>query len=218
MNGVHDMGGMQGFGPVHPEFSEPVFHASWEGRVLAMRRVLGAIGKVRPSGFRPTLESLPPADYLSHSYYLNWLDALDRQLLEAGVVTREELERGHSAEKNAPVVSMKPADAVALPFRIPPVMLKADVTRQFKPGDHVRARNINPTGHTRLPRYVRGKAGVVMEGRGVQALAETNAYGRGENPQAVYAVRFTARELWGQEASRRDAVYVDLWESYLEHA
>lgn len=218
MNGVHDLGGMQGFGPVHPEVNEPVFHAPWEGRVIAIRRVLGAIGKVRPSGFRPTLEGLPPADYLSHSYYHNWLDGLVHQLLEAGVVTLEELAVGHPAKAGAPVVAMKPADAVTLPFRIPPALVKANVMRRFKPGDHVRARNLNPTGHTRLPRYVRGKAGVIAENRGVQALADTNAYGRAENARAVYAVRFTARELWGHDASSRDAVYVDLWEDYLEHA
>ena len=97
-------------------------------------------------------------------------------------------------------------------------MLKTAVTPRYAIGQRVRARNINPTGHTRLPRYARGRTGVVELDRGVQALPDTNVYGRGENPQHVYSIRFAARELWGDQASARDSVYIDLWEDYLEPA
>ena len=219
MNGVHDMGGMQGFGPIRVEKNEPVFHAPWEGRMLAMRRILGAIGKIKPSGFRPQLESLPPVEYLSHSYYENWFAGLVAQLLQSGVVTPEELASGKSAGRPAqPVTTLNPKEAAALPFRSAQTDLKAVRPARFHPGQHVRARNINPSGHTRLPRYVRGKAGVIEQERIVQALPDTNVYGRGVNPQHVYSVRFAARELWGEQASPHDAVYVELWDDYLDPA
>ena len=85
-------------------------------------------------------------------------------------------------------------------------------------GQKVRARNTHPAGHTRLPRYVRGHVGSVELNRGVQAFPDTNVYGRGKNPQHVYSVRFAARELWGEEASSSDSVYLDLWDDYLEPA
>lgn len=218
MNSVHDMGGMQGFGPIHPIRTEPVFHAPWEGRVMAMRRALGAIGKIRGNGLRPELESIPPAEYLGNSYYQNWLHALVEQLVHAGVVTREELERPPANGPAPSGAALQPSDAAALPFLLPPVMLKVNVTRRFHVGGRVRARNIHPVEHTRLPRYVRGRAGDITELRGVQALPETNVYGAGAHAQAVYCVRFAARELWGDQASPRDSVYLDLWEAYLEPA
>jgi nitrile hydratase len=212
------MGGMQGFGPVERELSEPVFHARWEGRVLAMRRVLGAVGRIRPSGFRPALENLPQAEYLSNSYYQNWLAAFVAQLIDAGVATREEIESGEPAAK-APVMSLTPAEAATLPFHVPPAMIETEgVTWRFHAGQRVRARNIHPSTHTRLPRYVRGRLGVVQEPRGVQAFPDSNAYGRGVDPQAVYSVRFAARELWGEQAGAHDAIYVDLWDRYLDPA
>lgn len=219
MNGVHDMGGMQGFGPIHPEKNEPVFHAPWESRVLAMRRVVGAIGKVRPSGFRAELEHIPPAQYLSNSYYENWLAAFIAQLVHSGLVTPEEIERGKPAKGSVqPVIALEAAAAAALPFLIPHAMLKVDAKPRFTIGQRVRARNIHPEGHTRLPRYARGKLGAIEAPRGVQAFPDTNAYGRGEHAQDVYCVRFAARELWGEQAPQRDSVYIDLWDEYLDPA
>jgi nitrile hydratase beta subunit len=219
VNGVHDMGGMQGFGPIQPENNEPVFHARWEGRVLAMRRLVSAIGKVRSSGFRVELESIPAAEYLSNSYYENWFKAFVEQLVHSGLITHEELGSGKAVKGPAgPVVALEPAEAAALPYRVPPAMMTAEVTRRFKVGQQVRTRNIHPVEHTRLPRYARGRIGVIDGERGVQAFPDTNAYARGENPQPVYSVRFAARELWGEQASARDAVYMDLWDSYLEPA
>jgi nitrile hydratase subunit beta len=185
-----------------------------------MRRVVGAIGKVSPSGFRAEVESIHPAEYLSNSYYENWLAAFIEQLVHGGLITREELARAESGGCGAvaPSIALEPEKAAVLPFAVPQVMIEAEVAREFRVGDQVRARNINPMGHTRLPRYVRGKVGVVQREMGVQALADTNAYDRGENPQLVYSVRFAARELWGEEASHLDGVYVDLWDEYLEPA
>jgi nitrile hydratase beta subunit len=219
MNGVHDMGGMQGFGPVVRESDEPVFHAAWEGRVIALRRILGAMGRVRQQGFRPALETLPPADYLGHSYYLNWLDAFTKQLLDAGLVTLDELTSGKMSEPlSSPVAKLTPQEAAAIPFRKPVRPDKAEQPKRFAIGQSVRVRNLNPSGHTRLPRYVRGKLGSIVANRGIQPLADTDAHNLGAHPQYVYGVRFAARELWGEQASPRDSVYVELWDSYLDAA
>jgi nitrile hydratase subunit beta len=216
MNGIHDMGGMQGFGPIVPEKNEPVFHAAWEGRVVAMRRALRATGQL-PATIRPAIESLPAEDYLRMSYYEKWLAALVELLAASGVVTREEIAAGKAAKGSRKFVPMlKPGDAAMVPFRIPQVMLKTAASPRYQIGQRVRARNINPIGHTRLPRYVRGRTGVIEQPRCVQAFPDTSVYGRGENPQHVYSVRFAAHELWGESASARDAVYLDLWEDYIE--
>jgi len=216
MNGVHDLGGMQGFGPIGPEKNEPVFHASWEGRLVAIRRALIAAGKL-PGTLRPVVESLPAAEYLSKGYYDHWYAAVVELLDQNGVATREEIASGKPAKGSVKSVSaLKPAEAARLPFRVPQVILKVDMPQRFAAGQNVRARNIHPAGHTRLPRYVRGRLGTVERNRGVQAFPDTDVYNRGQNPQHVYSIRFAARELWGEAASSRDSVYLDLWEDYLE--
>jgi len=216
MNGVHDLGGMQGFGPIVPEKNEPVFHAAWEGRLVAIRRALIAASKL-PGNLRPAVESLPAADYLSMSYYERWYAAVVQVLVQNGVATREEIASGKPAKGSVKSVPpLKPAEAAKLPFRVPQVMLKVDVPQHFAAGQKVRARNIHPAGHTRLPRYVRGRVGTVERNRGVQAFPDTHVYKRGQNPQYVYSVRFAARELWGEAAPSGDSVYLDLWEDYLE--
>jgi nitrile hydratase len=210
------MGGMQGFGPITREEDEPVFHESWEGRVIAIRRAVEATGKLAPT-LRPAIESLPAEDYLRLSYYEKWLAAVIELLSASGLVNGEEIATGKpDLARSEP--ALKAAEAVAFPFRVPQVMLNTAVTPRYRIGERVRARKMNPVGHTRLPRYVRGCAGIVDSHRGVQAFPDTYVYGRGENPQHVYSVRFTARELWGKEVSERDAVYLDLWEDYLEPA
>jgi nitrile hydratase len=209
MNSVHDMGGMQGFGPIVREENEPVFHAPWEARVMAIRRAAGATG-ILPPALRAAIETIPPAVYLRMSYYELWFAAVVKLCAAAGVLTA-----------NGPIpgiTPLAPADAAAFPFRVPAVMLHTDAEPRFAVGQQVRARNLNPVGHTRLPRYVRGRIAVIVEPRGVQAFPDTHVHGRGEHPQHVYCVRFAARELWGEEASPRDSVYLDLWEDYLEPA
>jgi nitrile hydratase len=212
------MGGMQGIGPIRIEKNEPVFHARWEGRVIAMRRAMAASGKLR-GNFRAAIESIPAADYLRMSYYEKWFTALVEQLVQSGLVTRAEVESGKPAKGSAKAIpALNASDAAALSFRVSPAILKTQVAPRFQVGQRVRARNIHPASHTRLPRYVRGRAGIVERDRGVQVFPDTAALSLGDKPQHVYSVRFAARELWGEQASPRDAVYLELWDDYLEPA
>ncbi|MCY4508420.1 MAG: nitrile hydratase subunit beta [Acidobacteria bacterium] len=217
MNGVHDMGGMDGFGPVEREDDEPVFHHPWEGRVFAIRAALRPKDRVPGWGsFRYDLERIPPADYLRMSYYERWFAISMDRLLRSGLVTRAELETGRPGP-GPPGPTLRPG---LVARRSGPGRLDADVPPRFRSGEDVRARNLHPPGHTRLPRYTRGKTGVVKRDNGVYALQDTDEAGQAIDrpPQHVYTVRFTARDLWGERASARDTVYVDLWEDYLEPA
>jgi nitrile hydratase len=220
MNGIHDMGGMHGMGAIQHEKNEPVFHEPWEGRVYAMTRTIRAGGgRQNLDNSRHQIELLPPADYLRMRYYERWLARLVKQLVTNGVVTREELESGHATAglpKETPRVM-----AAAVPEMVArrnSARRDTAVAPTFAVGQRVRARNINPIGHTRLPRYARGKLGVVVRDHGVFVFPDTNAEFSGEKPQHVYSVRFTARELWGEQASPRDSVHLDMWDDYLDHA
>lgn len=217
MNGIHDMGGMQDMGPVRPETNEPVFHAQWEARVYALNRAMRAWGKVNLDTWRHDIELLPPADYLRLTYYEKWLAVLEKQLVQYGFVTKEELKSGKAtgSAKAKPVLTVARARQItrSIPSSVDPAIRPA-----FQAGDRVRARNINPTGHTRLPRYARGRVGVVFLDHGVYTFPDTNSKNQGEHRQHVYSVRFAARELWGDQSSPRDTVHLDLFEDYLEHA
>jgi hypothetical protein len=193
VNGIHDMGGMHGFGRVVVEKDEPVFHARWEGKVRAMFQ--GTVGRFyNLDEFRHAIERMEPTSYLEAAYYERWLYGVESLLDEKGVLSAPEL---------------SPREAVP---EHPPELKAA----RFHPGDQVRAKNMHPDGHTRLPRYVRGKRGVVTSVKGPFQLPDANAHGRHDEWQFVYPVRFKAAELWGPGASPRDSVAVDLWESYLE--
>ncbi len=217
MNGVHDMGGMHGMGPIEPEPNEPVFHEPWEGRVYALQRRIGRWGRGRNWGSsRFRLESIPAAEYLRMSYYERWFTSIVSRLLESNLVTQAELDSGE-VDTNLPRPTLLPASTGASVGAEQP---EVTVSPRFRPEQRVRARNIHPRGHTRLPRYTRDKHGIVLSDHGVSALQDTDVNGQrlGDRPQHVYTVRFAARELWGDQASERDAVYVDLWEDYLEPA
>ena len=217
MNGIHDMGGMHGMGRIPYEKTEPVFHARWEGRVLAMIRAVAATGKLRTAS-RPTIESIPPAEYLRMSYYERFMTALTERMIADGLVTRAEMESGKPARgSEKTTAALNAADAAVRPFQTAAIP-KLEAVARFQMGQRVRARNMHPAGHTRLPRYARGKMGVIERDHGVYVFADTNVYGLGEKPQHVYSVRFSARELWGEQASPRDAVYIDMWDDYLEPA
>jgi len=217
MNGVHDMGGMHGMGAIAPETNEPVFHEPWEGRVFALNRALAALGKWNIDTGRHARERIPPADYLRMSYYEKWLAAIEMLLAETGVASRAELEGGRVAPGSAKATPPLTAGQVPAvvgdrgrferPVNAPP---------RFAIGQSVRAKKINPTGHTRLPRYARGMFGIVERIHGAHVFPDSNAHFRGESPQHLYSVRFAARELWGADAAPRDSVYIDLWESYLD--
>jgi nitrile hydratase len=210
MNGIHDMGGMTDFGPVRPEPNEPLFHAEWEARVVGMVRNI-VDQRYNWDEFRFAIERLDPVVYLSTGYYERWLTALERFLLEKGLLRSEELHRtldGWRPKPGAPLPDgQKPGESERSTLD--------RTTSRFKPGDRVVARNIHPAGHTRLPRYVRGKRGTVIRFLGMFTFPDTNALGLGQEQQPVYAVRFDAGELWGEQAAAPDAVCVDLWEDYL---
>jgi nitrile hydratase len=215
------MGGMHGFGPVVRDPDERVFRAPWEGRVVAM-------ALTTPTGVRRGIERLPPAQYLAAAYYERWLAALEAGLLAGGAVAPEELAATVAFFREHPAAPVPRRDdpaaaaaAVAGLRRHRPLEAAAGGTRpRFGVGDAVRARNLHPAGYTRLPRYARGRRGTVARVHGVHAVADdvSGRAGAPAGPQPVYAVRFAARELWGDDGHRRDAVHVDLWESHLEPA
>ncbi len=240
MNGVHDMGGMHGFGPVvreeppegrdrrraggppRPgELDEPVFHAEWERRAFALTLAMGAWSKWNIDMARSSRERMPPAEYLAATYYERWLWGLRTLLVEQGFVTPEELDRppaGPPRRGEPQPGALRAADVPKLLRNRRGARLDDPVPPRFKPGDRVVARSLNPPGHTRLPRYIRGRRGAIDRDHGVFIFPDSNAAGLGKKPQHVYSVRFTGRELWGAEAPANDRVYVDLWDDYLDPA
>jgi nitrile hydratase len=219
MNGIHDLGGMTCFGPIDPEPGEPVFHAEWERRVFAMN--LAALAFVGPvDRARHAIERMDPVEYLSTSYYVHWLAALVTLTKELGYATDSEIETGRgSVLKSTPFPAPSAEQIEGLVRQGMPATREDGRTRPaFGVGDAVRARNLEVAGHTRLPRYVRGRLGVVTACRGSHVFPDTAAHDRGENAQPLYTVRFEAKELWGENVARRDCVYIDLWEDYLEGA
>lgn len=187
MNGIHDLGGSHGHGRVDVEAGEPVFHQPWEGRVYAMIRASLGRGLFNLDEMRFAIERIPPAEYLESSYYERWLRALERLFAEK--------ERTGPSGRNP--------------------QAPASVSARWKPGDRVRTRNLNPTGHIRLPRYARDKAGVVTAVDEPALLPDLNAELKGRVWQHVYRVRFSSRELWGEQGRDDESVTLNLWEEYL---
>jgi nitrile hydratase len=219
MNGVHDMGGMHGMGPVVEEKNEPVFHHEWEGRIFAMNLAMGGWRKWNLDASRHSRELIPPAEYLRMSYYEKWVAGLVELMVQSGLTTRAEIESGVPAAGSTKAVPAMSVDkAVDRVIKGGPARRDLDVAARFQAGQRVRARNIHPVGHTRLPRYARGKFGTINRDHGVFVLPDSNAHFLGEKPQHVYSVRFAVRELWGAEAGEKDSVYVDMWDDYLEPA
>jgi nitrile hydratase beta subunit len=222
MNGAHDLGGMQGLGPINPEpeGEEPVFHAAWEKRVFGLNLAVGALGTWTIDMWRHAGERQHPVDYLRHSYYENWLAGLETLLVETGLVTAEELATGTATGSTDEASRQRVLKAELVPTVLAkgaPVTMAIDTAPRFQPGDQVRAVNRHPLGHTREPRYVRGCMGVIHEYRGAHIFPDRNAEGS-KVGQHLYSVRFEAAALWGEHATAGGAVYVDLWEDYLESA
>lgn len=218
MNGVHDMGGMHGLGPIEVEKNEPVFHARWEARTFALNLAAGFLGKWNIDVSRYTREQMPAAEYLATTYYEHWLWGLRKLLIDKGLLTKKELETGRAASKATDTAVLHAADVPKALLDRRGARLDDQVPPKFKVGDPVVARKLNSTGHTRLPRYARGRKGVIDRDHGVFIFADSNGMGLGRRPQHVYSVRFAARELWGDVASPRDNVYIDLWDGHLEPA
>ncbi|MDE2488250.1 MAG: nitrile hydratase subunit beta [Alphaproteobacteria bacterium] len=217
MNGVHDMGGMHGLGAIVPEPEGGVFHHAWEGRVHAMTVASPTRGNIDAG--RHERELIPGAEYLAMTYYEKWFRSLTQLLLKARLVSAEELAQGRAAPGAPKANPVLPAAAVETVLTRPGSYVRDPAPQPaFKAGDRIRCRNINPTGHTRLPRYARGKTGEIVRPHGAQVFPDSNARGAGEDPQPLYTVRFTAGELWGEAANPRDSVFLDLWEPYLERA
>jgi nitrile hydratase len=217
MNGPHDMGGFTGFGPVLHEEDEPVWHDGWEPRAFALVLAMGMTGSWNIDAARHARERLPAMQYWRSSYYEMRHYAMILQLIELGLVNAMEEEQGRMAVPAKPVKRVAKAEMIpAILASGGPASRPSNLPQGFRIGDKVRARTINPSGHTRLPRYARGKAGEVVAVHGTHVFPDSNAHGAGEDPQWLYTVRFTAQDLWGQDT--KDAVCIDLWEPYLEAA
>ena len=217
MNGIHDLGGMHGMGAVITEENEPPFHHEWERRTFSLFASLFVGGHFNVDMFRHANERMNPAHYLEESYYEHWMHAFETLLLEKGVITPEELagiQQPGEVSADIPVLRQEMVQAVIMTGAS--ARVETDIPASFRAGDRVRAKNINPVGHTRLPRYVRGKTGTVVIDHGVFITPDTVAHGLGDHPQHVYSVSFDATELWGENAPAKDTVRIDLWDDYLE--
>jgi nitrile hydratase beta subunit len=218
VDGVHDMGGMDGFGKVDPEPNEPVFHQRWEGRVRAMSSAIRALGVWTIDVDRYGIELLPPHVYLASSYYGRWFLRTVQLLVQRGLIEADEIAAGHA---------LRPGKSLdRSPFTLADVeriMRRGSYGRpvlgpaRFKIGDRVRAKNIHPRTHTRLPRYARGHVGVVERLHGAHVFPDSVVAGKGEDPQWLYTVRFDAQELWGEDAEPTAKVSIEAFEPYLEH-
>lgn len=216
MDGIHDLGGMEGFGPIPIEADEPVFHHDWEARVMAMRLLMGFWRRWNLDAGRYSVEVLPPADYLSMSYYEKWLASMVNLSEGTGLISRSEIGSGRpdpGGEKATP-----PVDAAGFLAFIPkgrPSQREVNTAPAFAIGDRVRTAKYRHSGHTRLPGYMRDRVGTVELHHGAHVLPDVSATLAGEAPEHLYTVRFTARELWGPDADPKHSVTADLWESYL---
>jgi len=215
MNGIHDMGGMDGFGEVQPQDNEP-FHDPWEKQVFAASLLVRTGGNLDENRF--TQESIPPVDYLSQSYFWRWLHSLETRLLKYGIITEEELKNPDGRLARAGGNQAVTAEEVVARRTGGSNRMQVDVPPKFQLGDRVIVKNEHPRGHTRRPRFVRGRRGQVHLDHGVYPFPDTRAHGLGDKPQHCYSVRFTATELWGSRGNPRDVVYVDLFDDYLEAA
>ena len=203
MDGIHDLGGMHGFGPVEVEPDEPVFHEPWERRMFGLATSVFVAGLANGGEFRHSIERMDPAHYLGSSYYEHWLTGIASIVVEKGAVSRHEL---------GAFPLSRPATAV--PVTDP----GADRPEpRFSPGDRVVVRDVHPPGHTRCPRYVRGKAGTVVRIDGATSLPDIEAHSTARRHERIYCVRFGADDLWG-DGEGRTTVHVDVWESWLDAA
>ena len=225
MNGVHDMGGMHGFGPIDIEVDEPIFHDEWEGRVYGMVTSIREEHDVYgPYGSRHYIENIPPAQYLASSYYEKWMLALETALVSKGLLTAEELDARTRQFSDDPSAEVARRDNPDLAERVrqriykpQPLEQRASTEPLFSVGDEIVVRNIHPMGHTRLPRYVRGKRGVIARIYGAQGFQDEPTVAD-NSPQHVYSVVFEVSELWGGNAEPNQLLYIDMWECWMEAA
>lgn len=221
MNGIHDMGGMHGLGKVEVERDEPVFHSEWEKSVFVMMMSTLSRGLYNLDEFRHSIERMRPVNYLASRYYEHWLHSIEDNLISKGIITKEELEERIKQVDSGQSTTKKKDDPELTESLLSLVRNGGSTSREvpqppkFKAGDPVVARNINPIGHTRLPRYVRGKKGVVEKVHNAFVLPDSNAHLNGESPEYVYSIRFEGSDVWGDTCESNETLHVDLWESYL---
>jgi nitrile hydratase beta subunit len=219
MNGGQDLGGTHGHGPVEPEPNEPVFHSDWEKRAFALTLAMGMPGGWNIDMSRFARENRKPNEYLDMTYYQVWLAGLETLMKERGLVAEDEIEAARSLHSPKQVARvLKPEDVAKTLHRGGPTERDTNTKPAFEAGQRVRAKNINPVTHTRLPRYVRGHVGTIVRVLGCHVFPDSNALGKGEDPKWLYTVRFDGRELWGDQADPTTQVSVDAWEPYLERA
>jgi nitrile hydratase beta subunit len=219
VNGAHDMGGADGFGAILAEPHEPIFHAEWERRVLALTLAMGATGEWTLDATRFARENRPPVEYLAMTYYEIWLAGLERLLIDHGLATPDELAAGRSLQPPKPVKrALDAADVPGALSRGSPTNRDAPRAARFGVGDRVRTKHMHPLTHTRLPRYARGHIGTVTHLHGCHVFPDANAHGNGEDPQWLYTVSFAVQELWGADGDPSVTVSVDAFEAYVEPA
>ena len=207
MDGIHDLGGLDGFGRVEVERDEPVFHEEWERRAFRLNLAAGSALRYSGGAFRHSIERMDPGHYVTSSYYEHWLTGVTTLIVEAGLVSADELDR--RAGGRFPLSS---PDRVAVPGVHEPDRTEA----RFAVGDRVRVREWHPMGHTRAPRYVQGKQGVVVRIDGAYSVPDIEAHRDDRVLEPTYSVRFSSRELWGEGGADDEYVHVDLWDRYLE--
>jgi nitrile hydratase subunit beta len=218
MDGIHDMGGMHGFGKVEPEKDEPVFHAEWEGRTLALNRAMGYTGIWTIDQTRYGIERLPPDLYLTASYYKKWAIRLEKLIVDLGLADADEIKAGHALRPGKTLKRKLNAADVPNTLSRGTFARPAQAPARFKTGDRVRTKNIHPETHTRLPRYARDRVGTVEAIRGCHVFPDTASLGKGDDPQWLYTVLFDGRELWGNGTELGLKVSIEAFEPYLELA
>ncbi len=216
MNGIHDMGGMDGFGPLDVS-DDAIFHDDWERRARAMAHLSWKRGFINLDLLRRGMEEMPPAGYLETPYFGRWLHSTEQGLIERGFLTQAEVDERVRAMQESTFEPHAPGEPVGWIAKPVPPDPNA-VVHRFAVGDPVRVRNVHVPGHTRCPRYLRGKTGVIRRCYGHEILADTNAHLLGDRPQVVYSVTFTGSEIWGESGDPRQLLSIDLWDSYLEPA
>lgn len=219
MNGAQDLGGQMGFGPIELEENEPNFHAKWEERAFAITLAMGATGSWTIDASRFARETLPPAIYLSSSYYEIWARGLEKLILENGLVTEDELKKGTRLADPKPVKQVLKAENVATTLaKGGPTDRETQQPARFKVGDAIRTKRMHPENHTRLPRYARDTIGTIEAIHGVHVFPDKNAHGKGEHPTWLYSVAFRGTDIWGPDSDPKLSLRIDLWEPYLDPA
>lgn len=219
MDGIHDMGGTEGWGSVEIDPNEPVFKEDWEARAFALSLASMGVSGTNLDAFRHGLERLHPVDYLSEGYYGRWISTAELLCVDSGILApgavaaRARTLRGEQVDEPADVETRKPqyerGGAGSL--------RQIEDAPKFEAGQTIRASSQRKSGHTRLPAYVRGRTGTVIARRPAAVLPDSTAHFVGEDPQHVYTVEFDSTELWGENAEK-SKVRIDLFESYMEAA